>query len=119
MKLKQYLNESAETLMPGSKPDNIQHTRTMETPGGFKVHFNQYAEGYPVYGTSTVISINRKNKVVFVSALNRIVVTPLAFVSANWQSTLSIMSKPVSGANATSETSPLYTVDGILLHLWY
>ncbi|MEJ2594347.1 MAG: PKD domain-containing protein [bacterium] len=64
---RQYLNEKADMLTPYSKSEDIQHIRTMETPGGYKVHFRQFAEGYPVYGSSITVSINRKDEVVFVA----------------------------------------------------
>lgn len=64
---KQYLKANALPLLLKSNIDDLEHARTIETPGGFKVHFKQKAEGYPVYGSDINVSINRKNKVVFVA----------------------------------------------------
>lgn len=64
---KQYLQAKALPLLLKSNIDDLEHERTMETPGGFKVQFKQKAAGYPVYGSDLKVSINRNNKVVFVT----------------------------------------------------
>ncbi|MCD4827963.1 MAG: PKD domain-containing protein, partial [Candidatus Cloacimonetes bacterium] len=50
-----------------SSPDNLTFLRTMETPGGWRVHLEQTHSGVPVWRGRTVISINRNHEVVFVS----------------------------------------------------
>ena len=64
---KQYLNANAIPLLLKSSIDDLEHKRTIETPGGFKVQFIQKAAGYPVYGSTIRVSINRNNEVVFVT----------------------------------------------------
>jgi len=68
---RQYLNSKDALLTPLSKAEDIQYLRTIETPGGYKVHFRQYAEGYPVYGSSLTVSLNRDNEVVFLTSSYR------------------------------------------------
>ncbi len=64
---KQYLNANALPLLLKANINDLEHERTIETPGGFKVQFKQKAAGYPVYGSEIKVSINRNNKVVFVT----------------------------------------------------
>ncbi|RLD59693.1 MAG: hypothetical protein DRJ05_06045 [Bacteroidetes bacterium] len=64
---RQYLNTNAFPFMLKSNIDDLEHKRTIETPGGFKVQFIQKAVGYPVYGSEIKVSINRSDKVVFVT----------------------------------------------------
>lgn len=64
---KQYLKANSLPLLLKSNIDDLEHEKTFETPGGFKVQFKQKAAGYPVYGSDLKVSINRNNKVVFVT----------------------------------------------------
>ena len=57
----QYLLVNAPTLMLKAQTNDIVHQRTIETPGGYKVHFVQKVEGYPVYGSTINVSINRQD----------------------------------------------------------
>jgi PKD repeat protein len=65
---KQYLEANAQSLLLKSNINDLEHKKTIETPGGYKVHFKQMAGGYPVYGSEINVSINRTNEVVFVTS---------------------------------------------------
>lgn len=62
----QYLEENASLLRMKSGLDDLEHTVTRETPGGYHVRFFQQIDGYPVYGTDIVVNLNRQNEVTFV-----------------------------------------------------
>lgn len=63
---REYLLENSALLQHRSGEDDLKFIHSMETPGGYRVQFIQQAAGYPVYGASVKISMNRDNKVVFV-----------------------------------------------------
>jgi predicted small secreted protein len=63
---RQYLRENAALLRLQSDLSDLQHTRTIETPGGYHVRFRQVSDGFPVYDSEVVVTINRKNAVNFV-----------------------------------------------------
>jgi len=63
----EYLKANLSILTQKTDINDLEHQRTIETPGGYKVHFTQKAFGYPVYNATINVSINRKNEVVFVS----------------------------------------------------
>ena len=44
---------------------------------------------------------------------------PATVVIVMFASVFALIETPVSGANETSAKSPLYTVDGMFVHLWY
>ena len=64
---RQYLVENAELLQHTSASSQIKFLGSVETPGGHRVQFMQYKGGYPVYGASIKVSINRSHEVVFVT----------------------------------------------------
>lgn len=64
---RQYLNEKASALFLKQDFNDLEHKKTIETPGGYKVQFKHKAAGYPVYGSEVKVSINRQNEVVFVT----------------------------------------------------
>lgn len=63
---RQYLRENNTLFKMRSDLQDLQHTRTMETPGGLRVRFRQELHGYPLYGSDIVVSLNHSNTVVFV-----------------------------------------------------
>jgi PKD repeat protein len=64
---RQFLRENARSL--GLRPDlnDLRHSFTRETPGGYKVRFDQYIGAYRVLKSTICISINREDKVVFLT----------------------------------------------------
>jgi len=61
---RQYLLENA-ALLRINDLDNLEHFATLETPGGFRVRFQQMLDGYKVYKSTIVVSLNKNNDVVF------------------------------------------------------
>lgn len=58
-----YLSNNAALLQIDPQLDNIVHRITRETPGGYHVRFYQAEQGFPVYGSSIVVNIDRKQTV--------------------------------------------------------
>ena len=63
---RQYLQKNSALLHLQEDLADLQHTRTIETPGGYHVRFQQISNGFPVYKSDIVVTINRKNVVNFV-----------------------------------------------------
>jgi len=63
---RQYLQENASALH--LKPDlsDLQYKSTRETPGGYRIRFEQFMGRYRVHKSTITVSINRQNRVVFV-----------------------------------------------------
>jgi predicted small secreted protein len=62
----QYLRENAWVLRLEPNLDDLHHSSTRETPGGYHIRFQQYVEKYPVYKSEIVVNINLGNLVTFV-----------------------------------------------------
>ena len=63
---RQYLRANAALLQLSPDLAGLQHVATVETPGGYHVRFRQQVQGYPVYQSTLVVSLDRRNQVVFV-----------------------------------------------------
>jgi PKD repeat protein/predicted small secreted protein len=62
----QFLRENHSMLHLRSDLSDLKYTNTIETPGGYHVHFTQYMDDYPVYKSTLNVTISRNSKVVFV-----------------------------------------------------
>ena len=64
---RQYLRENARAL--GLRPDlsDLRQGFTRETPGGYRIRFEQYIGAYRVYKSTITVSINRNDRVVFLT----------------------------------------------------
>jgi len=63
---REYLRNNARVLRIKEDLNDLVHTSTRETPGGFHVRFLQFVEAYPIYDGDIVVNINRQFKVTFV-----------------------------------------------------
>jgi PKD repeat protein len=61
----QYLRENANALHLDAELRDLKFVSSRETPGGYRVRFEQYIAGYRVYKSAVTVSINRENRVVF------------------------------------------------------
>ena len=62
----EYLQLNTKLLSGTISSKDLVYTTTKETPAGYRVRYKQYVEGYPLYDADIVVSINKKNEVVFV-----------------------------------------------------
>lgn len=62
----QFLRENHSMLHLRSDLSDLKYTNTIETPGGYHVHFTQYMDDYPVYKSTLNVTISRNSRVVFV-----------------------------------------------------
>ncbi|RMF60153.1 MAG: hypothetical protein D6748_04730 [Calditrichaeota bacterium] len=62
---RQFLRDHAQLLKLTPTLDNLRFIRTVETPGGYHVHFQQMVDGYPLYRGTLVVTINRQHRVNF------------------------------------------------------
>lgn len=62
---RQYLSENSKNLHLANLSD-LRYLKTIETPGGYHVHFAQYIGEYPVYNSTINVTISKSNRVVFV-----------------------------------------------------
>jgi hypothetical protein len=62
----QYLYDNADLLFLKDDIDDLVHSTTRETPGGYHVRFNQYVGTYRIYNSNIVVNLNRDNVVTFV-----------------------------------------------------
>jgi len=63
---RQYLFDNADFLFHKNDIDDLVHSSTRETPGGYHVRFDQYFGQYQVYNSNIVVNINHNNVVNFV-----------------------------------------------------
>jgi len=63
---RQYLAAHADQLGMPETLDDLVHVATRETPGGYRVRFEQEAEGYRVYHGQVAVSLGRDGEVLFV-----------------------------------------------------
>lgn len=62
----QYLNENSSLLKIRPDLSDLKFLKTIETPGGYHIHFTQMKGNYPVYNSRITVSIDHSNKVYFV-----------------------------------------------------
>jgi PKD repeat protein len=63
----QFLSEKYRMLHILNDLSDLRYVGTTETPGGYHVHFAQYVGDYPVYKSTINVTINKSNKVIFVT----------------------------------------------------
>ncbi|MEL6821143.1 MAG: hypothetical protein AAFP70_05245, partial [Calditrichota bacterium] len=98
---RQYLLENAAMLRI-SDLANLEHFTTLETPGGFRVRFQQKLDGYKVYKSTIVVSLNRNNEVIFYASTYK----PLARLASKAPS--------VSAEAAQAQAKQYLNIEGIL-----
>jgi PKD repeat protein len=64
---RQYLRENAAALGLHADLSDLRHSFTRETPGGFRIRFEQYLGAYRVLKSTICVSINRNDRVVFLT----------------------------------------------------
>ncbi len=63
---KQYLLANSKKLHLKNDLSDLVYESTRRTPGGYHVHFQQTKDGFPVYNSTIVVTINNKDRVSFV-----------------------------------------------------
>jgi PKD repeat protein len=106
---RQYLRENARTL--GLRPDlsDLRPSITRETPGGYRIHFEQYMGAYRVYKSTITVSINREDRVVFVMNGYKV---PYGGSPTEIASTLQKRVVSVSGAQALQRSKARLGITG-------
>jgi len=69
---RQYLDDNKE-LFSISNVSNLKPIQTIKSPSGKSVTFLQTYQGIPVFGTETVVSINKHNRITMVINGNKII----------------------------------------------
>ena len=64
----QFLSENSFLLKIQRNLSDLKYNTTTETRSGYHVHFDQYVGDYPVYNSTINVTINKSNRVIFVSS---------------------------------------------------
>jgi len=65
---RQFLQENSSVLHLKNNLSDLRYTGTVETPGGYHVHFTQYIGEFPVEKSTLNVTINKNNKVFFLAS---------------------------------------------------
>ena len=63
----QYLSENSQLFKFSKNLSDLKYRTTIETRAGYHVHFDQYAGLYPVYNSTINVTIDKNNRVIFVT----------------------------------------------------